>query len=431
MPQTDSNPLGFEHIIPGSQRTITDERLSDISSTSDNSQIPISILPHELLASIFHSLSTIDRPRRISYLFAPEGPRRTRNWIGWFHVTHVCRHWRQVALATSSLWCDIDLDLGSKWALEKISRAEMAPLNINFAAGTTSKILRQKISSHISHISRICISGKIEDVYRVLYRLVKPAPLISVLLHSDEDPLVIAIAPKNLFAGQAPALRVVHVHNAFISWTSRIYAGLIELCVQIDKEHEFRDDRHPNIHPSMTVLLDALETMPNLKRLTLLDMIPKSGLPNDTVVACRRALLPNLSRLRLSRSVISCISLLRHLDYPETTDVGIDCVSGSPLATQSVPLLPRSIATLARMVLMQPTLVTWKLTCRGRIQTKNGPHRFRSFRLETQISLTVLLVDVSLFAGITQRRPIREACYAPFSPYQLSIALIPYQWPEN
>ncbi|KAI0268901.1 hypothetical protein BC834DRAFT_802812, partial [Gloeopeniophorella convolvens] len=50
--------------------------------------------------------------------------------IGWIKFTHVCRKWRQVALAYSSVWGDISLSLGPKWTEEMISRSRGIPLRL-------------------------------------------------------------------------------------------------------------------------------------------------------------------------------------------------------------------------------------------------------------------------------------------------------------
>jgi len=57
---------------------------------------PISILPPELLARIFHFYA----------LEAPPWSDGVQK-LGWIAVTHVCQRWRQVALGDSSLWARI------------------------------------------------------------------------------------------------------------------------------------------------------------------------------------------------------------------------------------------------------------------------------------------------------------------------------------
>ena len=60
-----------------------------------NAMVPISTLLPELLARIFRFLILGD----IALFSMPA--------MGWFEATHVCQHWRQVALDDSSLWARV------------------------------------------------------------------------------------------------------------------------------------------------------------------------------------------------------------------------------------------------------------------------------------------------------------------------------------
>ncbi|KAI0277170.1 hypothetical protein BGY98DRAFT_900306, partial [Russula aff. rugulosa BPL654] len=88
--------------------------------TRRNTLVPISVLPPEILARVFHLLVRKEPP------FCG----RRKN-LGWIRVTHVCRHWRQVALGDSSLWSKISGMLANtKWISEMLARAKNAPLDI-------------------------------------------------------------------------------------------------------------------------------------------------------------------------------------------------------------------------------------------------------------------------------------------------------------
>ncbi|KAI0059864.1 hypothetical protein BV25DRAFT_1787573, partial [Artomyces pyxidatus] len=79
----------------------------------------------ELLVRIFHFLIHSSSPppdfwqRKIS----PE-------WIS--STTHICRYWRQVALASPALWTDIAFDLGPRWLEEMVARSKAAPLSLSY-----------------------------------------------------------------------------------------------------------------------------------------------------------------------------------------------------------------------------------------------------------------------------------------------------------
>src|SRR5712672_2420969 len=71
--------------------------------THHNMLVPISILPAEILARIFHVIAFSGQP----------------NSLGWVHITHVCRRWRQIALDDSTLWTHFSTSLRNKdWIAE-------------------------------------------------------------------------------------------------------------------------------------------------------------------------------------------------------------------------------------------------------------------------------------------------------------------------
>ncbi|KAI0058531.1 hypothetical protein BV25DRAFT_1788805, partial [Artomyces pyxidatus] len=94
--------------------------------TRRNALLPVHILPPEILARIFQFLTIMDQPGDITRV-------KTKRLVslGWIaSVTHVYRHWRQVALDTPRLWGRVSLRLGSRWSDEMIARSKSAPLTI-------------------------------------------------------------------------------------------------------------------------------------------------------------------------------------------------------------------------------------------------------------------------------------------------------------
>src|SRR5712691_184935 len=116
--------------------------------TRRNALVPISLLPPEILAWIFHLLVHDEWP--LSGL---------RN-LGWIEVTHVCRHWRQVALDNSSLWARIwCLPANPKWISEILARAKNAPLDIELNDISLNPEAFLMIPPHISHTRQLRLHG--------------------------------------------------------------------------------------------------------------------------------------------------------------------------------------------------------------------------------------------------------------------------------
>ncbi|KAI0284069.1 hypothetical protein BC826DRAFT_881182, partial [Russula brevipes] len=89
--------------------------------THRNTLAPVSVLPPEVLARIFHLVALADA----------ESSRPKMGNLRWIGVTHVCRHWRQVALDDSSLWARISGSMAkATWVCEMLARARNAPLSI-------------------------------------------------------------------------------------------------------------------------------------------------------------------------------------------------------------------------------------------------------------------------------------------------------------
>ncbi|KAI0252267.1 hypothetical protein BJV78DRAFT_1204073 [Lactifluus subvellereus] len=103
---------------------------------------PISLLPPELLVRVFH-------------FQAFEASRSNRETLDRIRVTHVCQHWRQVALEDSSLWARFSGLLPSTTCLAEIlARAKDAPLIIDLDGSQSSKTV-SIFSSHLSHIREL------------------------------------------------------------------------------------------------------------------------------------------------------------------------------------------------------------------------------------------------------------------------------------
>ncbi|KAI0277173.1 hypothetical protein BGY98DRAFT_934577 [Russula aff. rugulosa BPL654] len=118
--------------------------------TRRNALAPISLLPPEILARVFHLLA-LDEP--------PNGIKPT---LGWIRTTHVCRHWRQVALDDSSLWARIPcIDSGLDTALisEMLTRSRNAPLEIDISIMRAIPNPMHMFPPHLSHTRALRLYG--------------------------------------------------------------------------------------------------------------------------------------------------------------------------------------------------------------------------------------------------------------------------------
>ena len=108
--------------------------------TRRNTLVPISILPAEILARIFHFNA-----------FSPTQPWSPTLRLGWVYVTHVCRRWRQVALDNSMLWTYfLAYPTNKDRIAERLSRARNRPLVIDLSRSIMRKETFSLFTPHIS-----------------------------------------------------------------------------------------------------------------------------------------------------------------------------------------------------------------------------------------------------------------------------------------
>ncbi|KIP01923.1 hypothetical protein PHLGIDRAFT_321111 [Phlebiopsis gigantea 11061_1 CR5-6] len=94
-----------------------------------NAVASIMRLPDELLLEVFYLYLAWWRATYGHDGFFPSYSSKIRGHHGWVLITHVCHHWRTVALSASLLWTDIKINRQSL-AYAFLARSKQAPLNI-------------------------------------------------------------------------------------------------------------------------------------------------------------------------------------------------------------------------------------------------------------------------------------------------------------
>ncbi|KAI0322112.1 hypothetical protein OF83DRAFT_1036610, partial [Amylostereum chailletii] len=98
---------------------------------------PIARLPPEVLAHVFLLLADMEPhfypdPADFPRLTYRDESFELQPCFGWIRVTHVCFHWREVALAHAHLWSNVTFSLGPDWAQEFLQRSKQAPVLIDY-----------------------------------------------------------------------------------------------------------------------------------------------------------------------------------------------------------------------------------------------------------------------------------------------------------
>ena len=284
-----------------------------------NAIAPISSLPTEVITVIFS----------ISRLFdAPLVPGGKRDHLAWLRVTHVCRHWREIALNNPLFWNHIDFTyLTLAGAAEVLVRAKKAPLQLSvWVTGyhrdhTRFNALQKELQSRVANICDLEISADAFFLRRTLKQLASPAPTLESLSLSAESNYQLktpsrATIPDTLFSGTAPRLSFLELLKCKISWKSPLLKGLRHLDIHASSKH---------VTPSLSDWLDALDEMPQLQKLVLASASPITPpFPSDIE---RTVTLPFLTHLSISSSVVGCAIALSHLVLPVLTQLSIQAKS--------------------------------------------------------------------------------------------------------
>jgi len=168
-----------------------------------NMLVPISILPAEILARTFRFTAFLEQSYSDS--------------LGWVHVTHVCRRWRQIALDDSTLWMHFSAYPRNKdWISERLSRARNAPLVIKLE-GSIGKDTFPLLLPHISHTRELYLrdlSFHHSEIVREIS--IQKAPALERLELSVSIAFPVAIehvVGDSSFEGPLPNLRIFYVSS--------------------------------------------------------------------------------------------------------------------------------------------------------------------------------------------------------------------------
>ena len=289
--------------------------------TLRNSLMPISVLPPEILARVFH------------FLVREEMSLYQNVTLGWIKVTHVCQQWRQVALDDLSLWAKIwGTPVDAKWISERLVRAKNAPLDIelNVAELSTSETFLM-IPPHLSHTRQLRfhnLSTYYSDYIREIFSCEAPALEHLEFGVNPNSPIIFQDLGGNmLFKGHAPRLRTLSLEVA-IPWSLVPRGQLTQLKIASPEAYRSPGD--------LNHLIDLLVNCPELQILVLESCLPSqlTEFPHGRTIH-----LPRLSHLRLRDSTSWILNMLKMLKLPSSTTLHLNCFSADTSHNDSEGLL--------------------------------------------------------------------------------------------
>ena len=294
-----------------------------------NALAPISSLPAEVITTIF---SILRIPISSSPL-TPLTPCEKPDHLPWLRITHVCHHWREIALNQPRFWSHLRFsNFSSAGAAEILARAKTVPLHWEAKVpahwdDARFSAFQKELYTHASHICHLDISVESFRFPKMLEGLVSPAPTLEYLSLEGFPTQAISPGipiPDTLFDGTTPRLSCFKLRNFDISWKSPLLKGLRYLEIHSPSA---------DARPSLSVWLDALDEMPQLKMLILYAASPVA-LPAPLPSGIKRAItLSSLASLESFASARDCVLALAHLILPALTRLcviaGSHCQDGS------------------------------------------------------------------------------------------------------
>ncbi|KAG1739536.1 hypothetical protein EDB19DRAFT_2039289 [Suillus lakei] len=262
-----------------------------------NALARISCLPPEILATVFKYVTDEES------FMGPYNSSAPHCLV----VTHVCRHWRQVALDCPALWASIDC-VSARWLQIMLDRSKNTALVVTYSAQILQGCL-ERVLSQLPRIKVLRLSSSSYDVKRVFSCLSShPAPLLQIFELSVTG--TVNPISDTIFQGRAPQLRSVELMHCSFNWTSCIFSGLRTLVV--------RDARSVS---KLSHLLSALSRMPDLEKLLLQRSIHDSGETKDS----DKIPLSRLKHIALDDITIPiAVSLFAQLALPIDVKIAIN-----------------------------------------------------------------------------------------------------------
>ncbi|GLB40950.1 hypothetical protein LshimejAT787_0901650 [Lyophyllum shimeji] len=303
-----------------------------------NALTVVARLPPELLGTIFKYVAGTETPEYAT--------------VRWIAVSHVCWHWRRVALDCPDLWSNIRFGHPSL-AAEMVQRSRMAPLTVFATLGdgygkrvarqseglAVQAVLRQILSqmSRVKELSLKTSASWASDMLTELIALMDgPAPLlenlsISCLGRDDANRL-----SDSLVAG-LPRLVHLDLSGCGMTWHGVVLRNLTSLKIS---------NIPRTMYPSVHQLLTALSQMPSLEVLQFhSDFSPADAahIPRETAVH-----LPCLHSFDIQCELSDCAALLDHVTYSKKARVLINCQNTHPNPANDVLLIHNLAEKLAR-----------------------------------------------------------------------------------
>ncbi|KAF6745739.1 hypothetical protein DFP72DRAFT_1175940 [Ephemerocybe angulata] len=252
-----------------------------VLKTCRNSNRPVNRLPAEVLSHVFLVLS-----------WTMQAEASEDQKVFWIHATHVCRHWRAVALGCAALWCDFAFDIRGALMRTILPRSKNLPISVSLKCdGATDTEALGEVLSHTTRIRHLNLSPRVHpqlswqssfylrlldrDANRkynplsyefALQSMGPSAPLLQTLSVSYATLTDDECLPKHFLKDGAPALKYLKLKNFDLHWARIPFSPALTT---------LHLGQSISAHPKFAEMLESFRGLPLLERLTLYEMFPE------------------------------------------------------------------------------------------------------------------------------------------------------------
>ncbi|THU78211.1 hypothetical protein K435DRAFT_64027 [Dendrothele bispora CBS 962.96] len=260
--------------------------------------------------------------------------------LAWIRVSHICRHWRNVALGCPALWSHPNFFMSDS-VPEMLLRSKSAPLTIRLALNYgASKVIEAFHTSleHVARIRELSLATAGHNFERLFPRTDQAAPHLHKLILnnlSGQSLREIIILPEDFLDGNAPCLSHLELKDFHLPWSSPLLKNLTTLkltCL----------NSQTTLLPTSEQLVEVLGRMPGLETLELKNFLPSSSSSLSEVT------LPRLQDVLLGGDVAGCANVLNLISFPSTARMGFEGMVDRH-ATSALDMAPLFLPTLSKI----------------------------------------------------------------------------------
>lgn len=309
----------------------------------------VACFPTEVLSDIFTHYQYLIREAEGDLQGAHNG--RPYHWL---KVTHICYFWRHTALSTPHLWTRITVT-NAACIKEMFRRANnvglslkitVSPLLDNHKALQTRVNVAQRCLSTLQIFDCVDIlAGDTQDVADLFKNASSPAHLQTLIISTMGMPGMPESrwegSPAGFIKKPMPKLRYLQYEGANFQWTEAAFRPTLTYLDIRNGSATGQTDMF-----TVTQIIRALQTMPGLQHLTLVDVFASNQ------AECRTSApidMPALKTIRLDASAKHCANLLECISIPSHTSLTFKMDGDTPfvrLATAICTKLEASGAVL-------------------------------------------------------------------------------------